>query len=166
MAQKSVDEITNNAIREGGILTLLYFDLHGNSKATVRDIMVGFVGKLSKEKGVIYALGEIDEPMVDGELFSTSAEVKLLVQDFVTLVNLCSRYAPIGIEILRPYELKLPLSQVQAALLNVSSVTSEFTSMYMEKMMTPEEKQEYGRKIRHRMEIGKKLMEKKNEGAK
>ena len=161
MAQKSVDEITNNAIKEGGILTLLYFDLHGNSKETVRDIMVGFVGKLSKEKGVIYALGEIDEPIVDGELFSTSAEVKMLVLDFVTLVNLCARYAPIGIEILRPYELKLPLSQVQAALLNVSTVTSEFTSMYMEKMMTPEEKQEYGRKLRHRMEIGKKLIENK-----
>ena len=106
---KSVDEITSDAIEDGGYLCLLYFDMHASSEEQVKNIMVGFIAKLTKEPGVIYALGEIDKPIVHDNLFSSSAEVKLLAHDFVTLTRICSSYAPIGIEILRPHEPKLTL---------------------------------------------------------
>ena len=68
--EKSVDEITSDAIHEGGYLVILYFDLHGNSEEAVKNIMVGFIGKLTKEPGVIYAVGEIDKPQKKEEMDS------------------------------------------------------------------------------------------------
>lgn len=161
--KKSIDELTKDALSEGGVLALLYFDLHGNSKEAVKNIMVGFVGKLTQRGGVIYALGEIDEVIKDEELFSTSAEVKLLARDFSTLLNVCAEYSPIGVEILKPDRIKMTLGEAQGVLLNVATLTQSFTKMLVEKVMTPEEKKVYGRKLAQREEIGKKLLGKKKE---
>ena len=63
---KTVDEITYDAIAAGGYLSLVYFDLHAKTAEEVKSLMVGFIGKLTKEKGVIYAVGEIDKPLEKG----------------------------------------------------------------------------------------------------
>ena len=107
--EKTVEQITDDAVREGGYLANVYFDLHATTEEAVKSLMVGFIGKLTKEPGVIYAVGEIDKPMEKEGVFSTWAEVKLLAQDFPTLVLVASQYSPIGVEILRPDEVKLTL---------------------------------------------------------
>jgi len=163
MGQKTADEVTRDALKEGGVLALLYFDLHGGTKEAVKNIMVGFLGKLMQREGVIYALGEIDEVIENNGLFSTSAEVKLLARDFPTLLTICAEYSPIGIEILKPNEIKLNLGDAQGMLLNVATLTNSFTRMLLEKVMTPEEKALYGKKLAQREELGRKLLEKKGE---
>ena len=159
--EKSVDEITDDAIREGGYLVMVYFDLHGTTSEAVKNLMVGFIGKLTREPGVIYAVGEIDQPIEKEGMFSTWAEVKLLASDFSTLVKICSQYSPIGVEILRPDEVKMSLGEAQSTLLDISQTSQNFTRLIMERMLSADEKKDYAKKIEQRTELGKKLFEKK-----
>ena len=159
--KKSVDEITDEAIKGGGYLAKVYFDLHAKSAEEVKNIMVGFIAKLTKEPGVIYAVGEIDKPVGKDGLFSTWAQVKLLAQDFTTLVKIATQYSPIGFEILRPGEVRLSLGEAQGALLDISQTSLNFTRMIMERMLSKEEKEEYQKKMQQRAELGKALLEKK-----
>ena len=162
--QKSVDQITDNAISDGGYLALVYFDLHAKTADEVKNIMVGFIGKLTREKGVIYAVGEIDSPMEKEGLFSTWAEVKLLASDFATLVRVAAQYSPIGVEILRPDKVELALGDAQGVLLDVSQTSQNFTRMIMERMLSKEEVESYRAKMSSRAELGKKLLEKSRHG--
>ena len=159
--EKSVDEITDDAIREGGYLAMVYFDLHGTTSEAVKNIMVGFIGKLTREPGVIYAVGEIDQPIEKEGMFSTWAEVKLLAEDFPALVRISAQYSPIGVEILRPEEVRMNLGEAQSTLLDISQTSQNFTRLIMEKMLTDGEKKDYATKMSQRMELGKKLFEKK-----
>ena len=159
--EKSVDEITDDAIREGGYLAMVYFDLHATTADAVKNLMVGFIGKLTREPGVIYAVGEIDQPLEKEGIFSTWAEVKLLASDFPTLVRIAAQYSPIGVEILRPDEVRMNLGEAQGALLDISQTSQNFTRLIMEKMLTDGEKKDYATKLSQRMELGKKLFEKK-----
>lgn len=158
--KKSVSEITDEAIADGGYLALVYFDLHAASAEEVKNIMVGFIGKLTKEKGVLYAVGEIDSPVGKDGLFSTWAEVKLLAQDFAALVRIASQYSPIGIEILRPDKVELTIGDAQGALLDISQTSQNFTRMIMERVLSKGEAEEYKKKMESRAELGKRLLEK------
>ena len=159
--EKSVDEITDDAIREGGYLAMVYFDLHATTADAVKNLMVGFIGKLTRELGVIYAVGEIDQPNEKEGVFSTWAEVKLLAADFPTLVKISSQYSPIGVEILRPDVVKMTLGEAQGSLLDISQTSQNFTRLIMERMLTDSEKKDYATKMLQRIELGKKLFEKK-----
>ena len=158
--KKSVDEITDDAIADGGYLAMVYFDLHAKSSDEVKHIMVGFIGKLTKERGVVYAVGEIDRPIEKDGVFSTWAEVKLLAQDFATLVRIASQYSPIGIEILRPEKVELTVSEAQGALLDISQTSHNFTRTIMERVLSNEEVEAYKAKMASRAELGKRLLEK------
>ena len=159
--EKSVDEMTDDAVREGGYLAMVYFDLHATQAEAVKNIMVSFIAKLTREPGVIYAVGEIDQPAEKDGIFSTWAEVKLLAEDFPTLVRIASQYSPIGIEILRPEEVKMTLGEAQGSLLDISQTSQNFTRLIMERMLTDSEKKDYATKMLQRIELGKKLFEKK-----
>ena len=158
--EKSVSEITDEAIADGGYLTLVYFDLHAKSSDEVKNIMVGFISKLTKEKGVLYAVGEIDQPIEKDGIWSTWAEVKLLASDFATLVRIASLYSLIGIEILRPDRVNLAIGDAQGVLLDISQTSQNFTRMIMERVLSKEEVEEYKVKMASRAELGKRLLEK------
>jgi len=159
--EKSVDEMTDDAVREGGYLAMVYFDLHASTAEAVKNLMVGFIGKLTREPGVIYAVGEIDKPIEKEGVFSTWAEVKLLASDFPALVKISAQYSPIGVEILRPDSVKMTLGEAQGALLDISQTSQNFTRLIMEKMLSEDERKDYATKLSQRIELGKKLFEKK-----
>jgi len=157
--KKTVDQITDDAIADGGYLSLIYFDLHAKTADEVKNIMVGFIGKLTKENGVIYAVGEIDKPMEKDGIFSTWAEVKLLAKDFSTLARISAQYSPIGMEIMRPDRVALDLGEAQGMLLDISQTSQNFTRLIMEKVLPKEEAEEYQKKMLSRVELGRKLLE-------
>lgn len=157
--EKSVDELTDDAVREGGYLANVYFDLHAGSEDAVKTIMIGFLSKLTREPGVIYAVGEIDKPQQKDGMFSTWANVKLLAKDFSTLVRISTQYSPIGMEILRPHEAKLSLGEAQSVLLDISQTSQNFTRVIMERTLSKEEAENYGKKMQQRSELGRKLLE-------
>lgn len=159
--KRSVSEITDEAVADGGYLALVYFDLHAKTADGVKNLMVGFIGRLTKEPGVIYAVGEIDQPLEKGGVFSTWSEVKLLARDFSTLVKISSQYSPIGIEIIRPGRVSLDLGEAQGLLLDISQTSQNFTRLIMDRVLSKEEVAEYQKKMEARAELGKKLLEKK-----
>jgi len=156
-----VDKLTKETLGKGGVLALLYFDLHGSSKDMVQSLGVGFVDKILKEPGVIYALGEINEPLEKEKLFSTSLEVKLLAKDFATLAKLCADHSPFSIEILRPDRLELPVEKAHELLVHLSNTTYEYKKYILERVAKPEEAERYKQSLKNKLEIGRKLLQMK-----
>ena len=157
--KKSLEDVTNEAIKNGGYLAMMYFDLHAATADEVKNLMVGFIGKLTKEKGVLYAVGEIDVPIEKGGVYSTWAEVKVLAEDFNALARLSAQYSPIGIDILRPERVILDLGMAQGLLLDIASTSQNFTRMIMDRVLSKEEIENFRKKMDARAEMGKKLLE-------
>ncbi|HLD75402.1 MAG TPA: hypothetical protein VI874_00155, partial [Candidatus Norongarragalinales archaeon] len=95
-SEEQLEELLEEATKHGAILSLLYFDAHGPSKEGVENSLIDFVGKLSKEKGVLYCKGEVfqalsvpDATLSPALKFSCSTQVKLLTQNFSVLLGLC-----------------------------------------------------------------------------
>ncbi|NYZ79509.1 hypothetical protein H0N99_05165 [Candidatus Micrarchaeota archaeon] len=160
---KSVEEVNDEIVGKGGLLTIIYFDIHGNSAEIIQNSMVEMVGRLTHELGVVYATGEIEEPIEYEGMHSTCAEVKLLVRDLNSLINVCFRYGPIGIDLLRPEEVKLSLPQLHDILLNISQTSQEYSQFMYDKIMTPEDKVNFNKQLINRAELAKKIIEKGKE---
>jgi hypothetical protein len=160
---KTVEQVTEETIKEGGVLSLLYFDIHGKTSEGIRATMVDFIKKLTGEKGVVYAVGQVRDSLEDEHGFATSAEVKLLTRDFKSLLEIGLRYGPIGVEIIKPHELILGLAEAQDAVLAAAQTSHEFSTYVVEKLMKDEEKAQLGRKLEKRAELGKKLLEGKKD---
>lgn len=158
-----VKKVTDDAIKNGGVLAMLYFDLHAADKESAQQLGTGFVNHLIKTEGVIYALGEIDEPIGGGEgkNFSTSISVKILCKDFIILSNLCLTHSPFNVEILRPDEINLPLNVAHEVLSLMAATTAEYKKYILTKIAKPEELQEFQEQLKVRAELGKKILEKK-----
>ncbi|MCK4319040.1 hypothetical protein KAW38_00530 [Candidatus Micrarchaeota archaeon] len=158
-----IKKLTEKTINDGGILALLYFDVHGNNKDAMVQMATAFIGKIVKEKGVVYALGEIDEPMENDGMLSTSIELKVLTVDFLTLTKLCADYSPFSLEILKPNDIHLPIDMIHELLLSISTTTLNYKKYILDKVASEEEKQNYALQIKNKVELGKKLLEKKGD---
>ena len=158
-----VKKVTEKTMRDGGVLAMLYFDVHAASKEATQQLGTGFVNHLIKTNGVVYALGEIDEPVggEEGKNYSTSISVKILTKDFLTLGSICLTHSPFTVEILKPDEIKLPLNQAHELLSTMSATAAEYKKLIITKISKPEELAEFQEQLRIRAELGKKILEKK-----
>lgn len=160
-----IEKLTKKTIADGGVLVLLYFDLHGKTKETVQEIGTGFINHLLQRPGVVFALGEIDEPVSGGEgkNWSTNIQVKILTKSFSELVSICIDNSPFTLEILRPDEIRLQLAEAHEILSTISATSAEYKRYIISKMATPEQIAEYNEALKKRAEMGKKLLKKKRE---
>lgn len=156
-----IDKLTKDTIAKGGVLTTLYFDLHGTSKEMLQQMGAGFVERLLREPGVVYALGDILDPMQENELFSSTVEIKLLVKDLPALAGVCSNYSPFSIEILRPDEFRLTVDKMHELFMQISSISFEYKKYILERVATPAEVDKYKRSLQNKIELGKRLLEEK-----
>ncbi len=158
-----VEKITKETVANGGVLALLYFDIHAKDKEAVQQLGAGFIKHLLEKPEVVLAMGEIDEPVPSEEdhNVSSSIEVKILVRDFLSLAGICMENSPFTVEILRPDRIELPLDQAHALLSNVSATTAEFKRHILTKISTPEEVAGFQKQLKARAEMGKKVLEKK-----
>ncbi|MFH1286129.1 MAG: hypothetical protein ABIH99_06130 [Candidatus Micrarchaeota archaeon] len=158
---KNANEVTEETINQGGVLALFYFDVQGNNEEMLKNSLVEFVGRITHEAGVVYAIGRIEEVIKMEDTFVTSAEVKLLAKDFSTLLNVAIRYGPIGAEILKPNSITLSMSDAQGIVLNLAQTSHEFSKFVMEKLLTKDEQEKFRREMVRRAEAGKQLLNKK-----
>jgi hypothetical protein len=155
----SVDMVTQDALEKGGILTQIYFDMHGPDKDAVEGMLVELTHKLTTEEGVIYAIGDIQRAMeMEDKKWSAAAEVKILTKNFHSIARICTLYGPMAIEILKPHDIKLSLPDAQQLLFNSAQFSFDFTTTMLYKLMTPEERKELAAKIKKRAELGKELL--------
>jgi hypothetical protein len=162
-----VEKLTKDTINSGGVLAMLYFDLHARTKELVQELGVGFVNTLIQKEGVVFALGEIDEPKDGGEgkNWSGTVEVKILTKDFATLASIAMAHSPYSVEIMRPDEIRLPLSAAHDLLGIMAATTAEYKKYILLKLSKPEEILQLQENLKKRAEMGKKIMDKdKKEG--
>ncbi|MEK6981782.1 MAG: hypothetical protein AABX38_02525 [Candidatus Micrarchaeota archaeon] len=157
------DKITNDAISKGGTLCLLYFDLHSSDKDNLTSLSTGFIDSIIKTQGVIYALGEINEPVETDKVFSTSIEVKVLVKDLLTLINLCSLFNPLNVEILRPNHFELSVQTIQDILMSVSANWFGIKKTIAEKTSSTEDLERYKVYLENRIKVGRAILDKKDD---
>ncbi|MBM3229324.1 hypothetical protein FJZ26_02735 [Candidatus Parvarchaeota archaeon] len=159
-ALKEPTGLIERIVKDGGVYALLYFDMYSNDQAQLQNALVGFIAKLNGAHGVKYVYGEVDKPVQAEQLWSTTAEVKVLAVDFRSLAQLCSLYGPLGIEILKPNEINLRLSEAQSMLLDVSTMLKEMNAQLVNKVLDEKQRAEYEKRMAQRAALGKQLMEK------
>ncbi len=156
-----IDKLTKETIESGGVLAFVYFDLHVDKKDALQQLGVAHVQKMLNEEGVVYAMGEIDEPIENNNLFSSSVEIKILVKSFQNLAKICGNYSPFSVEILRPNEIKIPIDKAHAILMDISINNYELKKLILEKIYTNEDLEKFKKTINARLQVGKKLLEKR-----
>jgi hypothetical protein len=157
-----VEKLTKDTIANGGILAMLYFDIHAATKELVQELGTGFVNSLIQKPGVVFALGEIDEPMggEEGKNWSSSVEVKILTRDFASLAAICIANSPFSVEILRPDEIRLSPAEAHTLLGTISATTAEYKKYIITQVSKPHEIASLQESLRRRAEMGRKLMKK------
>lgn len=158
-----VEKITKETILNGGVLAMLYFDLHAKNKEKVQELGTGFINSLINKDGVIYALGEIDDPISGGseKNWSTSVSVKILTKNFATLTAICMANSPFSVEILRPDEIKLQLSEAHELLGTVAATTAEYKRYILTKLAKPHELAQLNDNLKKRAAMGKEMLSRK-----
>ena len=165
MAKTDVDRVTDEKVAKGGVLVRFYFDMQHKEKDKLQPLMVDLINeRLLKEKGVVYCFGAIEEPIERKGIFITSATVTVLFETFVPLVSVAFKYSPAGIEILKPSnEMKFRVSELQSILMDLSQISLDYSKYMLERVMKPEDIQSVEQQLANRFELGKKLIEKKEE---
>jgi len=158
-----IEKLTRDTVKNGGVLAMLYFDIHAKTKESVQELGTGFVNSVIQKPGVVFALGEINEPIGGGEgkNWTSSIELKVLTKDFATLANLCMAHSPFTVEILRPDEIKLQLSEAHELLGTMSAITAEYKRYILTRLAKPEELANIEQTLKRRAQMGKEILEKK-----
>ncbi|MDD5337756.1 MAG: hypothetical protein PHS02_04705, partial [Candidatus ainarchaeum sp.] len=92
-----VSKLTRDTVARGGVLAVLYFDLSAPSKDGLQQLGTALVQKILDSPGVVYALGEIDEPIENEGLFSCPVEVKILTKSLASLARICGNHTPFSV---------------------------------------------------------------------
>jgi hypothetical protein len=131
-------------------------------------MLVEIANRITKEKGVVYAVGKIQRAMELEGGYSSAAEIKVLTSSFHDLVRLCMLYGPMAIELIKPTEIRLSMTDAQQLLLSAAQISYDFTIALIHRGLKPEERIDLERKMKARAELGKKLLEeaKKDESKK
>jgi hypothetical protein len=165
MAKSDVEILTEEKLAKGGVLAKLYFDMQHKQSDQLQPLLVELINEhLLKEKGVIYCYGAVEEPMEQNGIFITSASLTMLFENFFPLVNIALNYAPAGIEILRPNkEISFKVSELQSLLMDLSQVSVNYSKYIAEHVLKPEDMADVDQRLTQRLELGKKLLEKKDD---
>ncbi|MFH1106382.1 MAG: hypothetical protein V1787_00650 [Candidatus Micrarchaeota archaeon] len=163
--EAELNQLFRDAGKRGAVLALLHFDAYGRDKEVIRQAIVEMVSSVTREPGVIYAKGEVEEVREgkdkDGNTeFSTYTEVKVLFASLSRALSLCLKYAPVAVEILEPAELKLNAEEIQNIMLDASSISQQYTNFYMKKLLSKEELADFQDHLKKRAEEGRRLLEK------
>ena len=159
--KESVEAVTRSTIEKGGVLANLYFDVYVDDKEKAEGMLVDISNRIAGETGVVYAVGTIERAIeTPDKKYSAAAEIKILTDSFRTLIKVCMLYGPMAIEIEKPDELHLSISDAQDILFDTAQMSHEFTTTMLYRMLKPEERIELKKKIDQRAELGKELLKK------
>jgi hypothetical protein len=162
MAKSEVDRVTEEKVAKGGILVKMYFDMQSEERDKLQPLLVDLINeRLLKEPGVVYCYGAIEEPLKRDKYFITSAAVHVLFDNIKALIWVSFKYAPAGLEVLKPQkEIHLNIWDLQAILLDISQLSTDYSRYILEKVLKPEDMDVINKEMENRKELGKKLMEK------
>ncbi len=163
MAKNDVEKVTEETVAKGGILVRFYLDMQDKEKEKLQPSLVSLVNdSLMKEPGVVYVYGSIEEPMEKNGLYTTSGIITMLFSSFIPLVSIAFKYAPAGIEILKPEkEVRFKTNELQSMLMDLSQISMDYSKFILEKVLKPEQVEDIRKNMLNRAELGKKFLETK-----
>lgn len=156
-----VDKLTRDTISKGGLLVMLYFDLHAGEKNLLGQLGTALLQKILQEPGVVYAIAEIDEPIELDGMFSSSVEIKVLSKDLAAIARICGNYSPFAVDIKQPDSITLTIDAAHDLLMNISTNNYELKRLIIEKVYSPQDLENFKKTIKSRVELGKKILENK-----
>lgn len=91
-------------IEKGYIHSRVILEIMGKPEEHVKEAMNKYVDKIGKDNNIIIVKKFLSDSkkMENAELFSTFAELELLVKGFSALVDFCFSYMPASVEIYEP----------------------------------------------------------------
>ena len=95
------------------IRAIFVFEVLGRPEKYLREIMKQIISKLSEEKNIkilekeVHKTKKIQNPDVEGELFSCFAEIEIEAEELSDLFRIIFAYMPSHIDIIEPSELGL-----------------------------------------------------------
>lgn len=108
MEREEIDE----KLGKGYVQCRIAIEILGAPQKHVEDTLALVVKKLSGENGVDILSEKIHPAEARDRLFSSFAEVEILVDNFATLTRICFDYMPSSFEILKPESFRLPVLDV------------------------------------------------------
>jgi hypothetical protein len=160
-----VNEVTQKTLEKGGLLVQLYFDMESEKQEELQPLMVDLINnRLLKSPGVVYCTGGIDEPIKLKDTYSTSAQLTVLFSGLWPLINVMFSFTPAGVEIIKPTKnYDISPSDLQSLLLNVAQVSLDYNNYILSRVLKKEDYDKITEQTKQREELGKKLLEKKDQ---
>ncbi|MCL4365063.1 MAG: hypothetical protein M1569_01550 [Candidatus Marsarchaeota archaeon] len=162
MAKQEIEVMTDKALRSGGMLCRLYFDMQSEKQEDLQPLMTDLVNnRLLKAPGVLYCFGSIDEPIKLKDVYSTNAIVTVLFNDLGAVINVVFNLSPVGIDVLKPEgEYIIKSRDLTSVLVSLSQISSEYSKYILTKVLSGEELEKVKKDTLSRAEQGKRLLEK------
>lgn len=164
MTKQDMEIIEDKALKSGGVLCRLYFDMQSEKQDDLQPLMTDLVNnRLLKVPGVLYCFGSIDEPIMLKDVYSTNAIVTVLFKDLGAAVNVVFNFSPVGIEILKPAgDYVIKPRDLTSLLISLSQISSEYSKYILTNVMSGEELEKVKKDLNSRAEQGKRLIEKES----
>ncbi len=160
MAKSDLNKVTEEKLARGGVLVKLYFDMQHKDKEQLQPLMADLINEhLLKEKGVVYCYGAIEEPIEHAGAYSTSAALTVLFENFMFIVDVVFKYAPAGVEIIKPTkDISFHTGELQNLLMDMSQLSVEYSKFILERVLRPEEKDDMLKALENRAAAGRKFL--------
>ncbi len=167
---KDVKRVTDDTINKGGLLINMYFDAHAPDAEGVKNRLTELFAKITKEEGVVYAIGEIEAPIqeeVEGkeesrEIYSTSGSIRVLTKDVRNAVRIVMSYGPMHTEVLEPQKMMVTFAEVQEIMNDASLTTYTLSQFIIQNTLKGEALQAFLHNIKYRERIGAELRKGEN----
>jgi len=132
---------------EGAILAKFFIEVQGNDKEVAKKALDKTIydNLLQEARAYVLEVKMFDLEKYEGtekkkNYFSGVAEVRILVDDFPSFVNVIMRYGPSAVEILHPEEVKLNYEEMHTLVSDVSALAQVYASKIMTMLKDPERK--------------------------
>ncbi len=106
------NEEMEEKLEKGYMHCRIVIEIMGAPQKHVEDTLKLVLKKLGEEKGVSIISEKTHPAEANDKLFSSFAEVELLIDNFATLTRLCFDYMPSSFEILKPESFRLSVLDV------------------------------------------------------
>jgi hypothetical protein len=167
VAKTELEETTQRALKSGGLLVKLYFDMQSEKPEELQPLMTDLINnRLLKSPGVIYCAGAIDVPIKLDNVYSTNAIVNVLFKDIGALIHVVFNFAPIGIEILKPEgDYVVKVADLNGVMISLSDISAQYSKYILTKVLSRDELDKVNTSLKAREEMGKRLINKDDEAA-
>ncbi|MEM4367995.1 MAG: hypothetical protein QXJ96_03470 [Candidatus Aenigmatarchaeota archaeon] len=159
-SEKKFEELVKKYEEKNYIYSIIYIDMHGNNEDDVKNLLVELLTRINKEDGLIAYFGKILVPIKENEIVSTTAEVKLLTKDLLSLSRICNKYTPFAIEIIRPEKYEINANEIALILLESSNQIYKYSEYIIKNSLDIDKLKKYLQEQENRKLLGKKLLEK------